>query len=92
MTLTTSHTFRLAAAADATTVEILGTFGSDPETHWKPIALTKVGDSNEYEVTIDSLVPATPYFYKFKVNGEWVLDPNAATAEDDGGITNNVFT
>ncbi|KAJ1877712.1 hypothetical protein LPJ57_003806, partial [Coemansia sp. RSA 486] len=89
---TTSRTFRLDAASDAKTVEIQGTFGSDESTHWTPIAMTKSAEDGKYEVTIDGLVPGTQYLYKFKVDGEWALDPEAETAKDDADIVNNVFT
>ncbi|KAJ2859815.1 hypothetical protein GGH94_005888, partial [Coemansia aciculifera] len=87
----TSHVFRLAASDDATSVELLGTFGSDAAEHWSPIPMTKSEDG-KHEATVDGLLPGTLYLYKFKVDGEWVVDPNAETAVDDAGIMNNVFT
>ncbi|KAJ2822894.1 hypothetical protein FBU31_004454, partial [Coemansia sp. 'formosensis'] len=86
----TSHVFRLLAADDATSVELLGTFGSDAD-HWSAIPMTK-GKDDKYEATVDGLLTGTTYLYKFKVDGEWVVDPNAETAADEAGITNNVFT
>ncbi|KAJ2109317.1 Cruciform DNA binding protein, partial [Coemansia sp. RSA 922] len=90
-TASTSHVFRLAAADDATVVELLGTFGSSADEHWSPIPMTK-GEDGKFEATVDGLLPGTLYFYKFKVDGEWVVDPKAETAVDEAGITNNVFT
>ncbi|KAJ2618478.1 hypothetical protein GGF44_005763, partial [Coemansia sp. RSA 1694] len=87
-----SHVFRLAAADDATVVELLGTFGSHISEYWTPIPMAKAEDG-KYEATVDGLTPDTLYTYKFKVDGKWVVDPNAETAADDNaGITNNVFT
>ncbi|KAJ2021759.1 hypothetical protein GGI06_002113 [Coemansia sp. S85] len=84
----TSHTFRLAAADDATSVELLGTFGTNAAEHWSPIPMAKSEDG-KYEATVGGLVPGTLYLYKFKVDGEWVVDSNAETAADEAGITNN---
>ncbi|KAJ2830539.1 hypothetical protein GGI24_001886 [Coemansia furcata] len=89
-TTSTSHVFRLLAADDATSVELLGTFGSDAD-HWSAIPMTK-GKDDKHEATVDGLLTGTTYLYKFKVDGEWVVDPNAETAADEAGITNNVFT
>ncbi|KAJ2327132.1 hypothetical protein GGH92_010111, partial [Coemansia sp. RSA 2673] len=49
-------------------------------------------DDGKYEATVRGLIPNRLYMYKYKVDGEWVLDPDAETAANDAGITNNVIT
>ncbi|KAJ2515473.1 hypothetical protein GGI11_003755 [Coemansia sp. RSA 2049] len=97
---TVSHTFELTTKAEASTVELLGTFGSDETSHWTPIAMAKAptssGDDEEsakykYSVTLDTLKSGSEYLYKFKVDGEWELDPKADTTTDDAGLVNNVL-
>ncbi|KAJ2611029.1 hypothetical protein H4S08_003346, partial [Coemansia sp. RSA 1365] len=87
--VTTPQVFRLTDK-DAKTIELLGTFGTDVSKHWTPIAMAKSANG-VYELTVD-LVPGTSYAYKFKVDGEWRLDPNAKTSTDDAGMVNNVLT
>ncbi|KAJ1864572.1 hypothetical protein LPJ78_003308, partial [Coemansia sp. RSA 989] len=79
-----THVFRLTV--EAQTVELLGTF--EPE-HWKPIPMTKQGTTYEVRVL---LKPSQKYTYKYKVDGEWMLDPSAETATDEAGIVNNVLS
>ncbi|KAJ1837265.1 hypothetical protein LPJ70_005917, partial [Coemansia sp. RSA 2708] len=81
-----THVFRLQTSDDAETVELLGTFGSK---HWEPIATTKVDGGYEAHVVVE---PNVTYAYKFRVDGQWVLDTLADTATDDAGLVNNVFT
>ncbi|KAJ1752008.1 hypothetical protein LPJ58_005045, partial [Coemansia sp. RSA 1591] len=83
--MSTTHVFRLELDTDAQTVELLGTFGSP---HWSPILMTKTGSA--YEASVD-VQEGTVYAYKFRVDGEWVLDSKAATAVDADGIVNSVF-
>ncbi|KAJ2140699.1 hypothetical protein IW142_005266, partial [Coemansia sp. RSA 564] len=83
--MSTTHVFRLELDTDAQTVELLGTFGSP---HWSPILMTKTGSA--YEASVD-VQEGTVYAYKFRVDGEWVLDSKAATAVGADGIVNSVF-
>ncbi|KAJ1675775.1 hypothetical protein EV182_000599, partial [Spiromyces aspiralis] len=73
-------------------VTVLGTFDKDPEKHWSPIQLQPIGpDSRVFATTISDLEPNTTYTYKYKVDGEWVLDTSALSKPDENGIENNYF-
>ncbi|RIB11927.1 Carbohydrate-Binding Module Family 48 protein [Gigaspora rosea] len=70
-------------------VQVAGSFDS-PYTPWDPIKMTKADGSSEF-VTILTLKPNATYFYKFVVDGQWVLDQNVPSHPDSGGNFNHVI-
>ncbi|RWA07624.1 hypothetical protein EKO27_g7477 [Xylaria grammica] len=80
----------LAAAPDrnhpATEVYVTGTFDE-----WKKTEkLGKIGDSFEKQVALPDA--SSKIFYKFVVDGDWVIDHTAPKETDESGNENNVLT
>ncbi|KAI0913942.1 hypothetical protein F4823DRAFT_574994 [Ustulina deusta] len=70
----------------ATEVYVTGTFDD-----WKKTEqLEKTGDSFEKKVVLPDA--SSKIFYKFLVDGEWVIDHTAPKETDDSGNENNVLT
>ncbi|TGJ87012.1 hypothetical protein E0Z10_g1773 [Xylaria hypoxylon] len=70
----------------ATEVYVTGTFDD-----WKKTEkLEKIGDSFEKEVTLSDA--SSKIFYKFVVDGDWVIDHTAPKEADENGNDNNVLT
>ncbi|CAG8702003.1 7517_t:CDS:2, partial [Racocetra fulgida] len=64
-----------------------GSFDS-PYTPWSPIPMTKSDGSSDFVVTLD-LKPNTTYYYKFVVDGQWVLDNHLPSHPDSSGNYNH---
>jgi Beta-lactamase/Glycogen recognition site of AMP-activated protein kinase/Domain of unknown function (DUF3471) len=78
-------TFRLKGHTDAKFVNLAGSFND-----WKPAAILCGREAAEWVCRVD-LKPGK-YFYKFIVDGNWIVDPANPTKEDDGrGNTNSVL-
>jgi 1,4-alpha-glucan branching enzyme len=75
----------LKGYAGAKVVNLAGTFND-----WKPAAIVCGKEQGEWLCRVD-LRPGK-YFYKFIVDGNWILDPaNPATEPDGRGNTNSVL-
>ncbi|CAG8844015.1 28793_t:CDS:1, partial [Racocetra persica] len=68
-------------------VQVAGSFDS-PYTPWNPISMTKSDGSSDFVVTLD-LKPNATYYYKFVVDGQWVLDNNVPSHPDSSGNYNH---
>jgi CubicO group peptidase (beta-lactamase class C family) len=78
-------TFRLKGYEGAKVVNLAGTFND-----WKPAAIVCGKEQGEWTCRVD-LKPGK-YFYKFIVDGNWILDPANPASEPDGrGNTNSVL-
>jgi CubicO group peptidase (beta-lactamase class C family) len=78
-------TFRLKGYPNARIVNLAGSFND-----WKPGALV-CGKENAEWVCRVNLEPGK-YFYKFIVDGDWIIDPaNPVTEGDGNGNTNSVL-
>jgi CubicO group peptidase (beta-lactamase class C family) len=78
-------TFRLKGHPNAKFVNLAGSFND-----WKPAATLCGREAAEWVCRVD-LKPGK-YFYKFIVDGNWMVDPANPTKEDDGhGNTNSVL-
>ncbi|KAI0540508.1 hypothetical protein GGR58DRAFT_522024 [Xylaria digitata] len=70
----------------ATEVYVTGTFDD-----WKKTEkLEKTGDSFEKKVVLADI--SSKIFYKFVVDGEWIIDHTAPKEADENGNENNVLT
>ncbi|CAG8846873.1 34554_t:CDS:1, partial [Racocetra persica] len=69
-------------------VSIAGSF-DDPYSPWSPIPMTKSDSSSNFVITLN-LKSSTPYYYKFVVDGQWVLDSDEEAHPDSGGHYNHV--
>jgi len=84
-------TLRHAPRVGATSVQIAGEF-----TGWgdAPIPMTDDDGDGTYEVTLSpgpGLEPGAMVAYKFIVDGEWILDPDAALRKYDDACVNSAF-
>lgn len=78
-------TFRLKGYTDAKIVNLAGTFND-----WKPSSIVCGKEGAEWVCRVD-LKPGK-YFYKFIVDGTWIIDPANPASEDDGrGNLNSVL-
>jgi CubicO group peptidase (beta-lactamase class C family) len=78
-------TFRLSGHADAKIVNLAGSFND-----WKPSTIMCGKDGADWVCRID-LQPGK-YFYKFIVDGNWIIDPANPNKENDGhGNVNSVI-
>jgi hypothetical protein len=78
-------TFRLKGHADARIVNLAGSFND-----WKPSTIVCGKEGADWVCRID-LKPGK-YFYKFIVDGNWIIDPSNPNTEDDGhGNVNSVM-
>ena len=78
-------TFRLKGYANARIVAVAGSFNE-----WKQSQVLCAKESAEWVCRID-LAPGK-YTYKFIIDGDWILDPDNPTTEDDErGFTNSVL-
>jgi 1,4-alpha-glucan branching enzyme len=76
--------FRLNGFENAQNVILAGSFNNWNENEMK---MMKVGDQWEYQMNLSG----GKHFYKFIVDGQWMIDPNNRYAEDDGqGNINSV--
>ena len=79
-------TFKLKGFEDADTVTLAGTFNG-----WKPKQLFFGRENGQWVCRIDLV--AGKHLYKIVVDGEWLLDPENPSKEEDGsGNTNSVLT
>jgi hypothetical protein len=77
--------FRLKGHADARVVAVAGTFNN-----WNQSQMLFGKEGDGWVCRID-LAPGK-YTYKFIIDGDWILDPDNPTTEDDErGFTNSVL-
>lgn len=69
----------------AGTVQAAGEFSN-----WQPVDMKYVDD--EWLLILDGLDVGKAYQYKFIINGQWGLDPNAASVDDGNGNLNHSVT
>ncbi|GES73074.1 fam-g protein [Rhizophagus clarus] len=67
---------------------IAGSF-DPPKPFWGPIEMSK-NENNTFDVTLD-LIPNKKYYYKFVIDGQWVLDNTKPSCPDEHGNYNNVI-
>lgn len=67
------------------TVQAAGEFSN-----WQPVDMNYVND--EWLLILDGLEAGKSYQYKFIINGQWGLDPNAASVDDGNGNLNHSVT
>jgi CubicO group peptidase (beta-lactamase class C family) len=78
-------TFRLKGYEGAKIVNLAGSFNN-----WRPAAIVCGKEATDWVCRVD-LKPGK-YFYKFIVDGNWIVDPANPATEDDGhGNTNSVL-
>jgi CubicO group peptidase (beta-lactamase class C family) len=78
-------TFRLKGYPEAKIVNLAGTFND-----WKPAAIVCGKEQSEWVCRVD-LKPGK-HLYKFIIDGNWIIDPDNPTTEDDGrGNINSVL-
>ena len=78
-------TFRLKGYTGARIVAVAGTFNN-----WNQSQMLCGKEGDEWVCRLD-LTPGK-YTYKFIIDGDWILDPdNPTTEEDDRGFTNSVL-
>ncbi|KAK9490138.1 hypothetical protein V1508DRAFT_400152 [Lipomyces doorenjongii] len=79
-----SYTFNWPADPPAAEVYVTGSFDN-----WSKSAPLAQNVDGSWSVSIP--LPSEKIVYKFVVDNNWVIDPNARTETDSSGITNNVL-